>query len=333
MVGRDSIPPAAITAAYEPPSFVKSALAPGEQGSAFWQEVSALHDNNALLPADHLRSSLSRIGSAVAVITTMHVLLVFSIRSARRVVSKKTDNDRNENDEKSALPHVPVSDWKTAYQITNLAVNLALGLLGIYHFFHTITAPSQTPPSQRVEGWENMSIFGELQIAFQLWAIPVGVFLVNEHGAMLAHHFCVIVVGSMSAFFTNGFRYFTPFFYGLIEISSVPLAVLNAFKGDPQLAQRFPMMNQTIRLIFAISFLTVRFVMWMPQITDYLRVAAMLFFTCRSTKCRVGCAMSWLSAVALTFLQLLWATKIVQGLVKIVTGGYAKEEKREKKDV
>jgi len=220
------------------------------------------------------------------------------------------------------MPHV--SEWKTAYQITNGLVNLGLGLLGLYHYVRTVPPPADiasTSPSHFVEGWDDLSVLAELQIAYQLWAIPVGVSLVNEHGAMLFHHLCVLVVGCMSAFFTNGFRYFTPFFYGLIEMSSVPLAAMNAFKGNPALVRRFPSTYRAVRLIFALSFLTVRFVLWMPNIGRYLRVAAMVGATCRSAQCAVGCALSWWSAVGLTALQLLWTGKIVQGIVGALGGG------------
>ena len=307
-----------MTSPREPPAFVKSLLAPSDDaGSAVWDEVASLHDNDALLPIDQLSASLRRIGSVVAVISTLYAFLVVFIRSARR------DDKRNE------LPHV--SEWKTAYQITNLFVNLGLGLLGIYHHGYTVTKLSDTPTSQLVEGWEDVSIFGELQIAYQLWAIPVGVYLVNEHGAMLFHHCCTFVVGMMSAFFTNGFRYFTPFFYGLIEISSVPLAVMNAFKGNPELARRYPLLNQVVRWVFALVFLTVRFFLWIPNIARYLRVAAMVGFTCRSAKCQVGCALSWWSAVGLTCLQLLWSYKIVQGMIGAFTGGTARGVKSRSK--
>ena len=307
---------------HEPPAFVRSLLVPAnDAGEAMWEDVASLHDNVALLPADQLLTSARRIASVVAIISTLYSFLVVFIRSARRMMVQDVS--------RKALPHV--TEWKTAYQITNLLVNLGLGLLGIYHYNYTVTKPSDTPTAARVEGWEDMSTFAELQIAYQLWAIPVGVFLVNEHGAMLFHHVCVIVVGSMSAFFTNGFRYFTPFFYGLIEISSVPLAVMNAFKGNPELSQRYPLANQLIRFVFSVSFLTVRFFMWMPNIVRYLHVAAMLGFTCRSTKCTVGCALSWWSAIGLTCLQLLWSYKIVQGVWGGLAGGASKS--REKKVV
>jgi len=301
-----------MTSQHEPPAFVKSRLAPADDaGSAMWDEVASLHDNDALLPVDQLTASLNRIGSVLAVISTLYAFLVVFIRSVRRMMIY---------DGRKEMYHV--SEWKTAYQITNLTVNLSLGLLGIYHYNYTVSQPSATPTSQLVEGWEDMSIFGELQIAYQLWAIPVGKFLVNEHGLMLFHHVCVIVVGMMSAFFTNGFRYFTPFFYGLIEISSVPLAVMNGFKGNPELSRRYPSLNQVARLVFAVSFLVVRFFMWMPNIARYLHVAAMLGFTCRSKKCQLGCALSWWSAIGLTCLQLLWSYKIVHGVIMgALTGG------------
>ena len=78
-----------------------------------WDEVASLHDNDALLPIDQLSASLRRIGSVVAVISTLYAFLVVFIRSARRMLI---------DDKRKELPHE--SEWKTAYQITNLFVIL-----------------------------------------------------------------------------------------------------------------------------------------------------------------------------------------------------------------
>jgi hypothetical protein len=46
---------------------------------------------------------------------------------------------------------------------------------------------------------------------------------------MLMHHVTVIVVASMTLLMTNGFRYWIPYFFGIMEISSIPLAIMNTF--------------------------------------------------------------------------------------------------------
>ena len=56
-----------MTSRHEPPAFVKSLLAPPDDaGSAMWDEVAALHDNDALLPIDQLSASLRRIARVLS---------------------------------------------------------------------------------------------------------------------------------------------------------------------------------------------------------------------------------------------------------------------------
>lgn len=297
--------------AVEPPVLAKLALGGDE---AVWREVMALHSNDALLPQSHLRASAARIGAAALAISALFAVLIVAVGAALRARKRAAAGGAAGGGKASAVP--AVSALHTAYQITNLAVNLGLGVLGAYHFALAMPPLAEVGLAQRVEGWESVAVFAELQIGYQLWSIPTGLFLVGEHGAMLVHHACVMVVGSMSAFFTNGFRFYTPFFYGLIEISSVPLAVMNAFRASPAMARRHPAVHQGFRLVFSLLFLTVRIYMWVPQILDYLRVGAMLGLTCGTSLCRAGCALSWWAAVGLTCLQFIWGSKICKGLFR-----------------
>lgn len=273
------------------------------------EEIGALHSNPALLPDSHIRRSLQQIGAVVFVITAVQLFLLQNFRS--RLPKGASPND--------------ASAWKSSYQLVNLLLNLFLGVLGIYHYYFTVPHPARTV-SEKVEGWESMSIFSDVQIGYQLWALPVGYFFVGETPAMLFHHVQVVVVGCLSAFFWNGFRYVTPFFYGLIEISSVPLSIINHFKTHPDLIKKRPGLYTAVRLVFAFVFLTVRVVMWLPNMFDWLKVCGILCYTCTTGPCYAGLGLSMLAGFGLTVLQLIWASKIVEGLLKIVTGS-GKEKK------
>jgi len=116
---------------------------------------------------------------------------------------------------------------KICYQMTNFCVNCFLGCAGVYHeLFVSAKRYDELEPEESVCGQDDLLRYSGFQLGFQLWAIPIGLFWVSESGAMLAHHVAVILVSFMSGFFIHGFRYWTPFFFGLIELSSVPLAVM-----------------------------------------------------------------------------------------------------------
>jgi TLC domain len=158
-------------------------------------------------------------------------------------------------------------------------------------------------------------VFSAVQIGYQLWAIPLGLYYVQESWPMLLHHGTVVVCASMSGFLTLGFRYWTPFFYGLVELSSVPLAVMNCCKDHVVLQQRYPTFYGRVRLAFAISFLYIRVVLFVPRQYYFLRDHYLLFSTSPIRLYQAYMATVWLSSFFLLNLQLYWASLIVQGLL------------------
>ena len=204
---------------------------------------------------------------------------------------------------------------KVCYQLTNLLNNSGLGLAGLYYEFQM--QKEATTPQETVSGNLHLVFFSAWQLGYQLWAIPVGIFFVKESPPMLLHHFTVIMVSSMSGFLDNGLRYWTPFFYGLIELSSVPLAVMNAFKENKRLIALYPLHYQRVRLLFAVSFLYLRVVMFVPRHCMYLRDQALLWMDSELFWYRVFMAACWISSVILLFLQLYWAIIIVKGILSM----------------
>jgi len=203
---------------------------------------------------------------------------------------------------------------KICYQITNFCANLTLSMAGVY--FECWRQTKDPTPEQATQGHEEFLFMSTFQIGYQLWAIPVGLFQVNESPAMLAHHVTVVAVGSMSAFFRNGFRYWTPFFYGIIEISSIPLSIMNFFKDNPKLIEKYPSVYSGLRAVFSLSFLLVRLVMFVPRHVTYLTHHYLLQSTHPLVPYRIFMGVTWLSSLFLLLLQLYWSTLIVKGIVK-----------------
>jgi hypothetical protein len=133
---------------------------------------------------------------------------------------------------------------------------------------------------------------------------------------MLMHHVTVIIVSSMTVFLTNGFRYWVPYFFGIMEISSIPLAVMNTFKDNPKWVERQPMMYLAIRTVFGVSFLFIRVWMLVPRHTTYLRDLYLLWSTSDIPALRNVLSGVWISSLFLMILQFYWALLIVQGILK-----------------
>lgn len=194
-------------------------------------------------------------------------------------------------------------------------MNALLAGLGIYHFY--VTLPQISTVTERIAGYEEFTILPTMIIAYNLWALPVGL-QIKEPPEMIVHHMAVLIVACLPAFFTNGFRYHTPFFFGLIEASSVPLVVMNSFRENPDLDAQYPTLSLLTGLSFALSFLLTRVVMWLPQSVDFVRLAAMMLYTSPSVGARAMFGASILLNLFLTALQLFWARKIVRGMVEAV---------------
>lgn len=207
---------------------------------------------------------------------------------------------------------------KVAYQITNMTVNLCLGTYGFYHFYTNLPDIDSVPITERISGFPEYAIFGALQVGYNVWALPIGAFFINEPISMLAHHVAVLCVGGISCFGRNGFRYHAPFFFGVIEISSVPLAIVNFCKNNRELVdKRYPNLYLQIRIVFSVIFFIVRVIMWTPLMRDVLRSAALLGWTCHTHLCGLGLGCFWLSATFLSCLQYYWALLILKGYVTI----------------
>jgi hypothetical protein len=203
---------------------------------------------------------------------------------------------------------------KACYQFTCFSANLVLAVAGLY--MHYFQSSSDLTEEQKTQGHNEFVFMSCFQLGYQFWGIPIGLFYVSESSAMLFHHATVIAVSTMSGFLRNGFRYWTPFFYGVIEISSVPLSIMSFLKDHPELIKKHPVLFSTVRTMFAVSFIYVRIIMFVPRLREYLSHLYLLFSAHPSLLYRMYMSSIWASSFILLVLQVYWATLIISGTIK-----------------
>jgi len=280
-----------------------------------WQRLSELlskyHDEPIFLPKDYITGKMLPSVFTVAVACTL--IYALSLHFASRFIDEKSDSTRKA---------------KIGYQITNSVFNLCVGLLGLYIEYWVLPSHpiSNAPVVERAVGLADETYWlSALQLGYQVWAIPVGLFQVHESVEMILHHFAVVVSTSMSGFMTIGFRYYISFFYGVMELSSLPLSAMNAFKEHPEFAKKVPKGLRLSRTVFAISFLWIRVFLCAYKWPLFLRDNFIILCTREMGAFKFFLLVQWSLAAFLAYLQLFWGTLIVKGVVKMILG---KEKKK-----
>lgn len=281
-----------------------------------------LHQNPSFLPKEYVVDSVKKILAITLVITFVNLVIFF--------VWKRREGK---------LPSKESSYAKRAsYQMTHFLVNLVLAIQGLYLYNTVAKFPQEY--KYKVTGWEmEFALLPQIQLAYNLWALPAGIFYVQERYEMIAHHLAVVCISFISGFRTNGFRYYAPFFFGVIETSSVPLSIMNIFKSSKELSKKYPITSTLVSITFAITFLIVRIYLWMPLMCDFLEVVFLMGFN-HSNGSGQGAIdkavsvapyiLAFATGLFLSLLQILWGYKVVRGILRLV--GIAKKVPKEKKD-
>jgi hypothetical protein len=223
---------------------------------------------------------------------------------------------------------------KASYQLTNLLVNLWFGLYGFYvcciqqHSDHILLFANIFDTSSdvlgHILGYEQYYIFGAMQVGYNLWSLPVGIFYVHESLSMIAHHVAVVVICTLTATSHFGFRLHAPFLLGIFEISSVPLSMMNYLKGHKEWSEKHAKyILQWARITFAILFLTVRILLGTPHAIQCIRgsYAAMMGGGDMEWYLRGWIGLVWAAQVMLLVLQMFWAWLIVKGIGRALMPG------------
>lgn len=217
------------------------------------------------------------------------------------------------SNELARQPHV------AAHFPVSLVAFAVLAMLGT----HTWLYDDQLATLDRLHGTSAKAItISRFMVAFQyyeLFAIVCDRSLAGPGGIMALHHAVVIVLGSLVV--TQQYmHYYAIFFFGVPELSSLPLTLVDLFKSFKHLRDANDMLNGVVRNLFALIFIPVR-VFWFPLVSlefwkDSLTEAqdpnsrhnpVMVLGVCGAN-------------IFMTALQLYWGSLIVRAIVKILTG-------------
>lgn len=281
------------------------------------EEISRLHELPIFLPTTWITSTIL---PAIAIITA--ILTIVYLTAYYYYVNKALPKDSD-----------PVLKSRSCYQITNAIFNTAIGIIGVYQEYWVLPTLKcfQGSSVDRIS-WNHDELYlvSAMQLAYQVWGLPIGIFYVHESTQMILHHLAVAVSTSYSGFMTTGFRYYTPFFYGMMEISSVPLGIMNSFKDNPSLIQKYPGLYSAIRTTFAISFLLIRVIMCFSRWVPFLRDNFILMYTREMDWFKLYLLVQWSLAAFLEYLQLFWAVLIVKGIIQALSGSGKEKENHDK---
>lgn len=143
---------------------------------------------------------------------------------------------------------------------------------------------------------------------------------------MIGHHF---VTGSLGYFgFYPYLHYKGLFFFGVAELTNIPLTIYDVFKRFKDLKQKFPALDNFVQMIFAASFIIVRLVAWPIISFDFWIGSIKLLMSGEAHSNFVVCYFL-VSNIFLTGLQLMWGQTIIGKLLEALGLSKKKDRKKE----
>ena len=194
-----------------------------------------------------------------------------------------------------------------AYQIVSTVCVFRLSYLGWYGIVHDLG--DMTTPVQRIHGSTNTgTTLGYFMGNYQLWNFGVSL-LIPEYRTVpiLLHH----SISALLAFLTTTpyLQTYSLFYSGIVEISSIPLAIVDVNKLVDLDQKNLVMIS---RAVFAVLFILLRVVVWTAVNASFYRDMVSL------SVLDAYCIVFVTSNVGLTGLQYYWASKIVKSVRKMM---------------
>jgi hypothetical protein len=215
-----------------------------------------------------------------------------------------------------------VQNQQGAHKVTHFLGNVSITWLGCYYFFWRL--PKDATMEEKMVGFLDIYPLLCLQISKQLWALVIGILLERkERRINYFHHSGVAFVSFFLMSFTIGLRYFLPFMLGIMETSSLVLAVIEAMKAYPQQGcQRFPQLYMALQVVFALLFLYIRCYLFLPQAYTFLRWSFWALLSVppgNVSFLMLSLAWAvWAAGCFLIVLQAFWGILIVKKLIRDV---------------
>ena len=216
-----------------------------------------------------------------------------------------------------------------AFEIVAGLCVLYLAVAGVIGSFGLFGFPNEYARLRDLDKFYARSTFVEdhlvyPMISYQGWNLLISFFNNDLNDpAMIMHH---LITGSLGYFGLYPYLHFNGLFYfGIAELTNVPLTIVDIFKYFPDLAKRFSWLNELCRYSFAISFFILRIIVW-PYVSYEFWVGSVNLLQSGKAHSTFVVAFFLLANLFLTGLQFFWCSKIFGFLFKKPKGSAEKSK-------
>ena len=156
-------------------------------------------------------------------------------------------------------------------------------------------------------------------LAFQLWDFIVSLFHAKLRAPEFLAHHAMAALLSYWGIALPYCHYYAVFYFGLSELSSVPLALVDLCKFFPELARLVPGLDIAAKTLFAVLFIAVRDVAW-AFVTVSVWRDSVVSYTAGDAPFKHVLVAVLVINVFFTALQLVWTKKLIEGIVRTIQG-------------
>jgi len=165
-------------------------------------------------------------------------------------------------------------------------------------------------------------------LAYQLWQV-VACFIFADlfDYSMIGHH--TVTFGLAYVCLRPCLQYYVCFYFGLAEITNIPLTIIDTMKYFPELGEQFPALKTGCKQSFAILFFIIRIFYWTYVTAIMLSIVYPKLWD-PTTESPPVIAFFLFAAAFLTGLQWLWGFKIYHLVVNDEANNQRHKDQRDK---
>lgn len=145
-------------------------------------------------------------------------------------------------------------------------------------------------------------------LVYQMWNVVICVLLNDlRDPIMIGHHIVTAALAYTATIFAH---YYSCFFFGVTEITNIPLTLMDVFDHFPEFKAKYPTIKMVTEGMFAIMFFIVRIFMWTNILFHYIQDSYILIVT-GTAHSNFVLLFNIVCSLFLTGLQFMWARQII----------------------
>lgn len=145
-----------------------------------------------------------------------------------------------------------------AHHLAMVVPFVYLAFQGTFHWFTSSNAVPDAPSARMFHVLEGAACFAPTMLGLQIFDLSTTMLVPGMGKADAIAHHTVALLLAYQLTSTGFMQYWSPFYFGMLELSSIPLCFVDLFRAFPQLAKRCDTLNEIMRVAFAATFLPIR---------------------------------------------------------------------------